>query len=267
MKYEIKELEVGGLLDQTIRLLRDHFGFLVAIVCMVLLPIQILLGLVQVSLMPQIDPATMQDPAVQAQAAGNWLVFMGATLLGLPIFFLLNAVVQSSIAYGIAHRYLGTNVTVGQSIRAALRRWLALLGVSLLYGAAVGFGMMACLVPGILLMLTWYVLYPVLLFEGKPAMQVFGRSHKLMSGHMGKAFVLAFLIGVLAFVAGVALNFVPNAYVQSIVGSVINAFFVAVNSVAATVVYFSARCRVEQFDLELLAHLVESKQEVQDSTL
>ena len=60
---------------------------------------------------------------------------------------------------------------------------------------------------------------------------------------------------------------VPTAYLGAITRTALQSFLLAVKAVAATVVYFSARCHTEQFDLELLARTVESKQQVEQTTL
>jgi len=40
MKYQIKQLGVGGILDQSINLLRNHFGLLFGIVATTIIPVQ-----------------------------------------------------------------------------------------------------------------------------------------------------------------------------------------------------------------------------------
>ena len=266
MRYEIRELEIGGILDQTIRLFRDHFAFVAMVVCIVLIPIQVPFGLVTTWAQPQPLDMTATEAEALGQAIGQ-LQFAAVSIFGGFLLMLLNAMTQAAVAYGIAHRYLGYQVSAGESIRKAWSKALPLLGAAILYGIGIGFGMLFCIIPGILFMLMWYVLYPVLIFEDSPVMAAFGRSTRLMKGHKGKAFVLTFLLALIGFGVNVIVLFLPGVYLSSILSNVVASFLVGLNSVAATVVYFSARCRTEQFDLELLSQLVEDRGAVEEPVL
>ena len=266
MRYEIKELGVGGMLDHIIKLCRDHIGFLTIIVCVVLLPIQLPVALWNAWFLPQMDPASIMEMGIEELLVFEMKV-LGATLVSAVLLILLNAITQGAVAYGIAHRFLGNEVSAGACIRTALRKWLRLFGAAFVYGLAVGFGMMLCIIPGVFVMLVWYVLFPVLIFEDAPMGRAFGRSNALMNGHKAKAFVLALVLGIMSIGVALVILQVPNPYLSAALNSVAQSFFVGLNSVAATVVYFSARCRTEQFDLALLATMVESKQETEQPAL
>ncbi len=266
MRYEIRELEVGGMLDLVIKLCRDHMGFLAVIVCVVLLPIHLPVSLWEVWMLPQLDLTTIADMDREDLTAYQAKSFPMTTLT-LWVLGFSSALAQGAVAYGTAHRYLGKDISAGACIREALRKWLRLLGATIVYGLGVGLGTVCLVVPGILLALAWYVLYPVLLFEDLPAGKAFGRSNTLMNGQKGRAFVLGFLLLVVSCTSILVIEWVPNEYVAAAIGSIQQCFIVALNGVAATVVYFSARCRNEQFDLEMLVMIVEGKQHADQPAL
>jgi len=68
-----------------------------------------------------------------------------------------------------------------------------------------------------------------------------------------------------AFVGGGSL-FIPERYTQAIVGVVLNMVLVIFSSAAGVVFYFSARCKNEQFDLQLLASNVGAEVATDDNS-
>lgn len=116
-------------------------------------------------------------------------------------------------------------------------------------------------------MLGWAIVYPVLMFEGLGAFEAMSRSRKLMVGHKGKALVLMFLVGIASLCLGVIAGIVPNYYFAALVQQAFNSLAIVFNSVVVTVLYFSARCHAENFDLELLAEIVESKAPAPEAAL
>jgi hypothetical protein len=56
MKYEIRELSIGGILDQAIQLTRNHFGAFFAVVAVTLLPVGLIQAGVNIAIMPQDMP-------------------------------------------------------------------------------------------------------------------------------------------------------------------------------------------------------------------
>lgn len=263
MNYEVKELQIGGILDHTFRLFKDHFKFLATIVCIVLLPLQVLMSLW----------TTYAARAVELSAAagdpdtGLQLVLGIGVLATVPVLLLLNAVTQGAVAYGIAGRFLGNDISAGECIRSALRKLPYMVVVAILYGLGLFVGFLLLFIPAIIFSLMWYLLYPVLMLENAKPIAAFGRSRQLMVGHKSKAFVLGFVLVVIVALGTAMAELLPGIYLSAIAQSVIQSFFVALNAIVCVVVYFSARCHAEQFDLQLMAEMVEGKQEAEPSVL
>ncbi len=241
-------------------------GFLSVIGVPVLLPVFLPVALWNAWFVPLVDPASIMQMGIEDLLFFE-LKMIGAVTISGILLLAFSGIAQGAVAYGIAHRYLGNGLSAGTCIRFALRRWLRLLGATFVYGLAVAFGTMFCIVPGVFIMLVWYVLFPVLVFEDVPIGRALGRSNALMNGHKGKVFVLAVVLGIVTNGLSIAATLMPNVYLGAVVNSVLGSFFVGINTVAATVVYFSTRCRNEQFDLEMLAMMVEGKQQVDQPAL
>ena len=269
MNYEVKELEIGGILDYTIRLYKDNFKFILTVVGTVIIPISVIWAVIQTAMMPNISPEAYAGLAqeemtelMSSQLTGSLLTFVGVL-----ITLVDNSVAQGALVHGMAHRFLGRDMSPSDSIRVGFRNLPRLIGASILMGLGIMGGSLLCIIPGIYLALAWYVVIPVLIFEGQPVGSIFGRSMKLMKGQMGKAFVLAFLLGIIGIAAAVFAQLVPGRYPSAILSSVINALLMGLNSVAVLVLYFSARCKAENFDVELLTQAVEGPGEEQGTIL
>ena len=79
-----------------------------------------------------------------------------------------------------------------------------------------------------------------------------------MDGHKIKAFVITLILFFISMGIEMLFAFIPLQTLSSIIASTIQSFVQSFNCIVVTVIYFSARCQVEQFDLELLAQSVES---------
>jgi hypothetical protein len=271
VKYEVKELELGGILDYSFRLYKDHFKFIVTVLGVVVIPFMVIWSVVTTAAMPDpniapevLEGMTQQElmAATMPQASALILTFAGAI-----ISIVLSSLAQGALIHGMANRFLGNDVSASDSIRAGLGNVWRIIGTSLLAGIGIGLGMLFCLIPGIYLSLAWYIIIPVLVLEGQPIGAVFHRSTQLMKGHMGKVFVLGFLLLIIGGTAGGFAAVIPGRYPSAILSSLVNALLMGLSSVAALMVYFSARCKTENFDLELLTQAVEGPQEEQDTVL
>jgi hypothetical protein len=255
MKYEVRELNLGDILDHSISLLKDHFKLIAVIVSVLLIPVQVILAVIIVFLSP--NPESMQAQVLSGDGY-SFTVYFIALFIGILATFLAHSLTQGAITYGIAHAYLGKALTAGDCIRAGLRHWHRLIITAVISGIGIMAGMMLCLIPGIYLVFAWYIIYPILIFEDLPVMSVFGRSINLMRGHKIKAFVIGIVLTLMGFGVSILARLIPGEYSTSLISSVIDSFILAFNCIVVTVLYFSARCKIEGFDLELLAQSIES---------
>ena len=265
MRYPVTELGIGGILDQSVRLFRDHFKFLIVLGCIPFLPGLIMAFLSHVET-PTFGPASSTEMAPQVMWASSGLSTI-LFILNLLVLTFTNAICTGAAAYGLTHRYLGNDVSAGESLRAVMRRFMPLLGASILYALGTVIGTLCLIIPGIYLTLAWYVLYPALLFENLTVFQAFGRSRRLMVGHKRKAFNVVFVLGIIMFGSAMFAGMIPNAYASAALSELVTSCNVLFNAVVVTVMYISARCRVEQFDLELLTQMVEGKSRAEEPVL
>ena len=251
MRYEIREFNLGGILDQAIKLIKNNFGRFFGITAVLLIPYQLVQGLVQVTMTPALPPNPTPEQAI---AAGfGTVAILPLILLGAYVIF---PITNASLIHAIAGEYLERPAGVGESFKWALKRMLSLIGTWLLLGLAIFGGLLLCIVPGIIASFWFALATQVVVIEGTAGVGALKRSKELMKGNIGTFFVLMLLIGIITAGVEVAAAFIPQRYVQVAAVAIIQGVTTIFASAAVVVFYFSARCKHEQFDLTLLAQSV-----------
>ena len=194
--------------------------------------------------------------------AGLIIFFVTVLVFGLSQMF-----ANAAVSYTIAQRYMGRESGIKETLVQTNKRFGAILMAGLLISLGVMLGLICLIIPGIYLIFAWCISTPVIMFEGASGSGSLGRSHRLMKGEKGKAFVVYFLLGLINSGIGAMVKLVPNAYAEALLTCAVNVVLIAFGAVVVTVFYFSARCKAENFDLELLTASLEQQGQSQESVL
>ncbi len=249
MRYEIRAMSFGEILDAGFQLLRNHFQLLVGISLVLYLPI----GLLNI---------VLERVSTQGESAGESAGTVLVTILPLALAVIVaGPIVGAAITYALGHLYLGEQVEFGDAMRAAFGLLVPLMGTSILAYLFVFIGLVLLIIPGIYLAFAFFLIGQVIVLERVFGLDAMRRSHELMKGNKGRAFGI-FLIGsiivaVLTTGLQLVLSFVP--YLGTLASSVAQAIGGVYMSAISIVLYFDIRCRKEAFDLEHLAQLVQSR--------
>lgn len=255
MKYEIRELGVSAILDQAIKLIQDNFKLLFGIVLVILVPYTLVQGLVAVSVTPTLPAnATPEMQAAAIRAALSSQMILLPLVLGLV--YVVIPITNAALVHAIARAYLQQPTSVMQALKFALQRILPLIWTWFLMGLAIMGGLLLCVVPGILAALWFGLATQVVILEGISGFDALKRSKLLMTGNIGKLFLLGLVVGLINLAAGAVSAFIPQPHVQAVLGSVIQGLATIFSSATTVIFYFSTRCKAENFDLTLLAESV-----------
>lgn len=134
--------------------------------------------------------------------------------------------------------------SVLQLVRSVEPVFWPLIGVSILFGIAVAVGFVLLIIPGLILLVIWSVVAPVMVLERPGVFATFGRSRQMVRGNgwnvfgvIVMVFVIVFLISIAAGIAASGLGPVGRALVQWAVNSAI----APVTALSASVLYFALR--------------------------
>jgi hypothetical protein len=246
VRYEIRELGVGGILDQAIAVTKDHFWLFAKIVVIVYVP-------------ADLADRWLFSSAAAASRAGEgarliWVAVAGGWLVKL---FVVSPIAGSAMIYAVASSYLSRPISVGTAFRRARTVFLQLFGTVVLLALIEALGLMLLVVPFFIFEF-WYLLTAqAVVLEGLSGRAALSRSRQLMKGNTGNAIIIIALLLAIRFgaIAGVR-RFIPHTEARLILHSVIHAILFIFSRTAWVVFYFSCRVKAEHFDLALLADAV-----------
>jgi hypothetical protein len=248
MKYQIKHLGLGGILDQAINLLRNHFGLLFGIVAMTIVPFFAILGLVQLNII----------------AGGNLQTGVMVGGIGNLVFALILApLVNAAVIHAVASAYLSRPTSLGECFSHASQRFLALLGTWLLMVLAIMGGFILCIVPGIIFAFWFMLAQHVTVLEGSAGSAALGRSKALMKGNIGTGFALGLVVGIINACMGAGAGMIPQPHARVVAIAFAQGIATLLATCSFVVFYFSCRCKAENFDLQVLADAVGADSDVQ----
>jgi hypothetical protein len=267
----LRPLGIGEILDVGIKIYFRNAWTLFRLVLFVVLPAQILVAIIQASALPSgpetgfgFDFNTSTGDGLSTRDTWTAVTgFLVATIIGA----LAGKLAQAGCFRAVADAYLGEEVRWRASLRYALRRLPAVVGLSIVSTIVVSIGVLLCVIPGIYLWASFYVAIPVLLVEGVGPFRALGRSRELVRGRWWGTFGVALLGSLLAAIIGGALTAlfvglsIGSGGSDTVVGFIVNVLATTLSSVITTpavaafaiVLYVDLRVRKEGFDLYLLA--------------
>ncbi len=268
-RQQLRPLSVGETIDAVFTIYRSQFVTLITIAAVILVPILLVSGLLQLSFVN--DMITDVESLESGQAVDFGDVFNAGAIVGTLIINLFvwaaSALASGAVVKAVSDTYLGRDPEWQPSIQFAFTRLGPLLLGSFLFALGVGVGFIFLFIPGIFLAVSWAVFAPAVVVEGASGPGGLGRSWELIKGRRWPvfgAFVILYIIvavasfiiglilsGLLAAGSGGAFNF--GNIILNIITQVLTAPLLAI---ATVVIYFDLRVRKEAFDVTLLANAV-----------
>jgi hypothetical protein len=156
----------------------------------------------------------------------------------------------------------GHRTTIGSAMRSSLGCGFALVIMWTLRWLSVQLGTLFCYIPGILLAALFFSALPALVLERLGPLRALGRSVDLNSKRLWESVLLVLLLGLIdAFVISCA-QLLPHGLLQSIGLTLLYSSTLVLYAAAVTAFYFSGRCQLENYDLQLWAQAVQRRDEL-----
>jgi hypothetical protein len=134
------------------------------------------------------------------------------------------------------------DMSIGDTVRAAVPYLGAVAGASILAGIAITIGLILIIVPGLYLITIWAVIVPVIVLEQSGAMASFGRSQRLVRGNGWHVFGTLVLVYIIMLVVGIILALIFSALPHSLangLSSIISGTLIAPYlALVVTLVYY-----------------------------
>jgi hypothetical protein len=241
-----RELSIGEILTQTFNLYSRNFAhypvpFLVA---------GLLTGLVTLAVrLAIVIPESPTNPTSQLLLA--WFpTFLAATVTSLFLSGIVSWIVNS-FTTGITTKFTSDLLERGQanlqtSFNFTLTKVLALLAASIITGILIVLGFIALIVPGIILMLMFSLVYPVIMLEGTGVLGSLSRSRALVSNRWLKTLGLLLVVGIIVATVNGAAVLIAGQFgrvVSPLITGILTAFITPIIPIATTLYYYSMKAR------------------------
>jgi hypothetical protein len=239
------ELSVGEILSHTFNLYSRNFlqyfiPFLAA---------GILTGLVTIAVR-----SVIVIPALPMHATSQQLLAWSPTYMtALATSAFLSGIVSwitNSITTGITIKFTSDKLEKEQanlqtSFNFTLTKLLPLLAASIITGILIILGLIAFIVPGVIIALMFSLVYPSIMLEGTSVLGSLSRSSSLVRDRWLKTFGLLLLLGIIvAIVNGVfVLIASPFGMFSPLISGILTALITPIFAIAITLYYYSMKAR------------------------
>jgi ribosomal protein L40E len=243
-----RELGLGEVISKTFELYRrDFLKYFVLFVV-----VEAIIGVVDTFAYSAFPLTTPPAGSTQQQIL-NWMPGFFGSLVALLAVVGIVALLFYPLIYGGAVKMASNEILSGQTDLGASARfvasklvWMWALGV--VVGIVVVLGLVALIVPGIILAIMFSLVLPVLLIENRGIGGCMSRSRELVGHRWLKTFATFLVLGIiLAIAAGIA-DVIGGVFGpgSTFVSSVLSAFYLPVVPVALTVYYYSNLARISR---------------------
>ena len=251
----LEPMTAGMILDRSFRLYVQNFALMIGLTAIVQVPILVL---------------TVGAPLLRGTSEILGVIAGLIGLIGVLLSLLIvTPLVTGAATKAVSERFLGNEITALTALKFAWGYVGTLLLIQLVVGLIVFVGLMLCLVPGILWMLSYSIVAPVAVLENSSDRgEIRQRSWELVSGNRGKVFAVVFVVVLVQILLGgsgsliIQLSFGSG----SVMGEALGGLFSGIaglltyplQAIAVTLIYYDLRIRKEGFDLEMLSRAIDS---------
>ncbi len=292
---QFEPMSIGRILDKTFTIYKNNFVRFITIVALIQVPI----ALINLMFTPLMHGGVSQPVAetrdsgriegvsesgsrfdASGSPSGHPVAIISSTVVAVFLAIVGNMLCQAALTKSVSESYLNREISVGQAYRFVLPKLLTLIGASLLTGLVVGVGLLLLVVPGVIFSLWFYLTTPSIVVEGQGVLGGMSRSRALVSGNLGKVFLVGFLVTAITLVISMPLGTVSSIGAMFLwrdspmVGAIVNQFANVISQVLAMpigasafiLLYYDLRIRKEGFDLEMLAQSMSAERNAGDVT-
>jgi uncharacterized membrane protein len=241
----VKEFHVGEVFGQSFSVVRANF-----------IPFMVMVGLIQ---LPAIAYAIYVTQEKAAEFASGNIQGLGASYWILTFLnMFLGALSYGALVFGVLQHLRGQRASIGECISIGFSKLLAVLGVSIVYGILYILGLILLVIPGLIVICTFYVAIPAAVVERGGVGDALSRSRELTRGNRWRVFGVLILMFLVQMVAGlivfIGYGFSMEISVsRQVVASLIGVFFTAWRASAAAVSYYHLRSVKESVDVDDVA--------------
>jgi hypothetical protein len=246
MKFELKPMSFGEVLDGAFKVFRSNLGLFLSIELLLATPTIVVQAWIRVA---------------QAQMLHRGLP--PGYFPGISVIFAFGLLRWGAANAAAVQVITGEPTSLGKAVSRYFKVFGVTLGASFLVGLIGSLWGLLFIIPGVIYYLRRSLYWPVLMVEGGTAANALARSRALVKGKNGKGrmdriFGASLLFGVLTWVLIWGLGLlIPAGLSKTMIGGVVSLLPQMILGplfpISLVLIYFDARIRDEGYDLELRA--------------
>jgi hypothetical protein len=241
---------VGEILEAAFGLYAKHWKSLLTIVAIVVVPLTLIQYFIGDAIASNVT-TTAGGQVVVNEGAGR--AFGSAAVVGL-LSLVIQQVLIGAIAWAVATTLVGREPDVGEAYRFGYKRLWSILLVGILFALAVLAGLIALVIPGIIIAVRLSVSIPALVVEGRRGTEALGRSWDLVRGQSWSVFGCFLVAFLLAGILNSALTAIggDSWFAVGVLAAIAACITTPFTGLVIGLVYFDLRVRKEQLDVATL---------------
>ncbi|MDG6902131.1 MAG: zinc ribbon domain-containing protein [Nitrososphaerota archaeon] len=240
-----RELSFSEVITKTFELYRNRF----ATYFIFFLAIEAVFAAVTAAIRQAASlPSLPSSPT--AQQVSGWLSTNLGALAAATATVLVVALVVFPIAYGTTIRMASDEIQnkkpeTGASIRFAASKLVSMWALGIIVGILLVLGLVALVVPGVILAIMFCLVFPALLLENAGIIRSMSRSRELVGHRWLKTFVTGLVLFIIIVIISAVLGAVSALFgpASSFASTILGAFTAPIIPIAMTVYYYSNLAR------------------------
>lgn len=247
-----QQFGVGKVLSTTFQIFGSNLVPFLAIGLVLQIPALILEQL--------FDPASMVNVASPGDT--DWGYYFRYIGLALVVGGIVNGLLTATLIYGSFQYLRGQKATLGECLAKGISALVPVAIAALGYSILAALGWILLIIPGVMIMVTYWLYAPVIVVEKQSIGQAFSRSADLTRGKRWSIFGLSLIYWVVAYLASLIIGLIFGAaggtsspIAVTIFSYAVNALLAAFLAVATSVTYYYLRADKEGLDIDDIAKL------------
>jgi hypothetical protein len=250
MAYVIKSRPLTGILDQALDLVRNHLKLLTAITGAIFIPVAIVQQVIVNQLVVPLGATSNARLQALAEQRFTSRIFIAIELI------LVIPLTHAALTHAIFNICVGRTSSAWDSILFTLRRFGAVVWANFIMLLVLTLGLLALIFPFFYLNLKYSFVPATVVLEDQRGARALQRSGTLMQDNYGTAAVLWLLLMTVQIVVLLAFQRIQVTPVRIAAIVMFRTATVIVSASVWMFFYFSCRCKLENYDLSLLADSV-----------
>lgn len=239
-----ERLRVAWIVEETISFYKKHFVSLFVVFLLANLAVwmvQFYSGAQMANVLEK-HGLNYTDILLHPEESASELVPLLVDLLLLFLLMLVVVYLVTLVFHGAAIRYVydrlqGSESDWPQCFSECLRKLPLLVGATIAAGLIVGLGLLALVVPGLVLLMMFVLVPQTVVLEGKGPMGALSRSNQLTSGNKMTIFLFFLFWGVVLLLFYMIVEMIMPGRSLEVTEFVASALFAPVLPVATTLIY------------------------------